>query len=287
MKDGRQKYRTAKWGSTLLITAGISTLALNLMDPQLEYEADLADSESAMVIDASKTMKKTEDMVNVNNEISDSDSDNSTDVARLTAVIDIANTLNTVYPSDLKSGIFAFGENVEQITPVVTTREVITEESFDSIDDNGGSLAEAIRNAGNALSNDEVAGGRLVTILTDGTVDDQEAAIAEIEKLDAEGVRVLLALTGTEEGSYFNSEFDLEPYPSGVQSSPISSVEELENVDVIESNNPDVIKEAIEDVLNQTTKTTEKRPTDIFWYAGLGLIGAGVINQAVRTWKRK
>lgn len=287
MRDGRLKKRTAQWGSTLLITAGISTLALNLMDPQIEYPADVSDVESVTVIDASKTMKKTEDMIPVNNADNNSEVENSVDITRLGVIIDLANTLNDVYPSDLKSGIFTFGENVEQITPVVTTRETISAESFDAINDNGGSLAEAIKSAGNALSNDEVAGGRQVLVFTDGTVDNPEAAIAEIEELDAEGIKVLLALTGTEEGSYFNSEFDLEPYPSGVQSSPLSTVDELENVDVVESNDPAVIRQAVEDILNQTTKTTEKRPTDIFRYAGFGLIGAGLVNLAVRTWKRK
>jgi hypothetical protein len=286
VRDGRVKSRASKWGSTLLITAGISTLALNLMDPQLEYKADVEGVESATVIDASKTMQKTEDMMS-NGNTEETESDELASNTRLGAVIDIANTLNDVYPSDMKSGIFAFGENVEQVVPLVTNRETITIESFDDIDDNGGSLAEAIRNAGNALSKDEVAGGRQVIIYTDGTVDNPEAAIAEIEELDSEGIKVLLALTGTDDGSYFNSEFDLEPYPSGVQSSPLSIVDDLENVSVVESNDPAEIKKAVEDILNQTTKTTEKRPTNIFWYAGLGLIGAGVINQAIRTWKRK
>lgn len=276
IREGRFKSRLARWGAPILLAAGASTLSVNMLEPTLEYETTLPDTEAVFVVDGSDSMYYTDDMSGA--------IDN-----RLESSVSVLNNSLGMLPEDMSIGIYGFGETYSQIRPLEVSRDELTlDELTDGIATKGsGNLTSALNAANIALDSSSNEGTESVVILTDGTIEDIEAANQKIEEMSEDGKNVLVALTGTEDGTYKRSEFDTRDYGSAVQGEQFAGLDDLEGVTVIETDNPEEITVAIDDFIDKSTEDTERRPTSLFTMAGAGLIAAGVLQSIYRTWKRK
>ena len=283
-KDGRFKSRVSKWGTWLLVGTGISVASISLLDPQIESETTLPGVETLAVIDASYTMSSTADMI-----------DGTT---RLSSVFDTFTEASKSFPADLKAGVVLFGSDSKTVSPLTTDRELlwnglnnvfIDENGIERpvVDPNGGNITTGVQLGIDILSGSENEGGETLFVFTDGTVENPETAVESILEASQNGTNVVVLMPGTADGSYTRSKYDPNPIDSGVDVSVFDSLADVENVEVISTNDSIELQKIIDSRVSTQTTSTEKRPTDLFKIAGATIAGLGVLSGIRKTWKRK
>ena len=283
-KEGRFKSRLNEWGTFLLIGTGVTVASVSFLDPQIEYGTTLPGVEALAVIDSSYTMSNTADM-----------SDGST---RLSSVFDAFSDASKSFPGDLKAGVVLFAGDSMTTSPLTTDRTLLSsglsnvfidENGIERpvVDPNGGDISAGVQLGIDILSGSENLGGETLFVFTDGTVENPETAVDSIIETSLNGTNVVVVMPGTAEGSYTRSDFDPNPIDSGVDASVFDSLADIENVEVISTNDIDELQEIIDRRVSTQTTSTEKRPTNLFLIAGSIIGGLGFFRGLRETGKRK
>jgi hypothetical protein len=91
-------------------------------------------------------------------------------------------------------------------------------------------------------------------------------------------------LTGTEDGSYRRTQYDLQETPSGVTKDPFLDIEDIE---ILEATSSSQIADILTDRVNDSITVDKRIPSELFKWVGSFMTGLGIFGILKRQLKRQ
>ncbi len=272
--EGKFKSKFNRWGKWALMGTGVSIMAVQALGPQLEYETTVPDSEFMHIVDASESMQFTSDM--------------DGDLTRYVSVSDSLIAAAKTFPVDARSGVVLFGDDVALTSALSTDRTTLaTGLVANQINANGGNLQAALALGSDILAGSDNAGNDALMVYTDGTIQNREAAMVQMTEIAQTGTEIIVVMPGTADGNFVRTPYDVNPTPSGVDTTGFGSIDGLfDNVSVITAANSAEIQKIIEEQTAKQTQETSKRSTNLFWYVGGAVAALGAAIGMRKDWNR-
>lgn len=274
-KQGKINSVWSRWGKWAVLGMGVSVASIQALQPTIEFEKSVPDSQVMHVIDVSESMQLTSDMVG-----------NET---RFAAVASSLLGASNTFPTDLNAGIIQFGQDTKLTTPLSTDRVALQAGLVvNQVSSNGSNLESALSLAADVSANNANTGNDAIMVYTDGTIENREATIETLTEIAQTGTEIVIVMPGTVDGNFVRTEYDINPTPSGVKTAGFDLIDkEFENVQVFTADTATDIQNIISEQTTQQTIQTATRSTNIFLYVGSAIAAFGAFLGMRKDWKRK